>query len=74
MQSGGSFALGLKVKTPRGRSNVGEKLRAREMAGDTIDQLTDTTAAPDDQTERKQRLLKGAEEFQGVRVDRPNKR
>lgn len=66
-------ALGLRVKTPRGRSSDSQKARAREMAGDTIDQMMDATATLNDQAVRKQRLLKGPEEFQRVRVDRQNK-
>jgi hypothetical protein len=50
------------------------KGRAREMAGNTIDKLSDVTASPDDQATRKRRLLKGPEEFQAVRVDRPNRK
>jgi hypothetical protein len=32
--------------------------------------MADTAATPDDQATRKKRLLKGPEEFQGVRKDR----
>lgn len=63
--------LGLAVKTGRSKSSEGQKLRAREMAGKAIDRMTDTTAHPDDQTNRKHRLLKGPEEFRDARVDRP---
>jgi hypothetical protein len=67
--------LGLTVKAAKGRATTeGQKLRAREMAGKTIDKMTDTTAAPDDQATRKRRLLKGPEEFRAVRVDRPNRK
>jgi hypothetical protein len=63
--------LGLTVK-PKGRqTKEDQKLRAREMAGDAIDGMTDATAHPDDQVSRKRRLLKGPEEFREVRVDRP---
>ena len=64
-------ALGLTVKTKGRQSKEGQKLRAREMAGNTIDDMSDTKANPDDQASRKRRLLKGPEEFRGVRVDRP---
>ena len=63
--------LGLTVKTKGRQSKEGQKLRAREMAGNTIDDMSDTAANPDDQASRKRRLLKGPEEFRGVRVDRP---
>ena len=48
--------------------------RAREMAGNTIDKLKDTKASPDDQVSRKRRLVKGPEEFQNIRRDRPNRK
>jgi hypothetical protein len=67
--------LGLTVKAAKGRTTAeGQKLRAREMAGKTIDKMTDTTAAADDQATRKRRLLKGPEEFRAVRVDRPSRK
>jgi hypothetical protein len=63
--------LGLTAKADGRQSSAGQKLRARELAGKTIDRMTDTTADPDDQASRKRRLLKGPEEFRDVRVDRP---
>jgi len=66
--------LGLTVRTKARPSNEGQKHRAREMAGNTIDDMTDTTAPPDDQATRKRRLLKGPEEFRDARVDRPKRK
>ena len=66
--------LGLTVKAKGRRASEGQKLRAREMAGNAIDKMTDTTAAPEDQATRKRRLLKGPEEFREARVDRPKKK
>ena len=66
--------LGLAVKTKGRQSSEGQKLRAREMAGNAIDKMTDTAATPVDQATRKKRLLKGPEEFRTVRVDRPNRK
>jgi hypothetical protein len=72
--------LGLTVKTkspptkedrPKGED---KKQRAREMAGKTIDKLTDSTATSDDQASRKRRLVKGPEEFQNARRERPNRK
>jgi hypothetical protein len=63
--------LGLTMKSKRRQTPEDQKLRAREMAGDAIDGMTDATAHPDDQISRKRRLLKGPEEFRNVRVDRP---
>lgn len=51
-----------------------QKVRAKELAGGAIDKLTDAEAAPDDQASRKQRLLKGPEEFREARVDRKSKK
>ena len=48
------------------------KLRAREMAGSEIDKIADASVSPDDQASRKRRLVKGPEEFQNIRRDRPN--
>ena len=63
--------LGLTMNAEGRAPSEGQKVRAREMAGKAIDKMTDTTAAPDDQAARKKRLLKGPEEFQEVRVNRP---
>ncbi|MDA9506277.1 hypothetical protein XI09_16875 [Bradyrhizobium sp. CCBAU 11386] len=48
--------------------------RAKELAGKTIDKLTDPAATSSDQASRKRRLVKGPEEFQSVRRDRPNRK
>jgi hypothetical protein len=45
--------------------------RARRLAGDTIDRLVDKSAPPQEQAKRKRRLLKGPQEFQGMRADLP---
>ncbi|MCP1842868.1 hypothetical protein ACVIHI_004212 [Bradyrhizobium sp. USDA 4524] len=44
--------------------------RARELAGDAIHKVTDSTASQDDQASRKRKLIKGPEEFHKVRRDR----
>jgi hypothetical protein len=49
------------------------KQRARDLAGVAVDEMTDTTASADDQASRKRRLIKGPEEFQNARRDRPNR-
>jgi hypothetical protein len=66
-------ALGLKAKTQSGQSSEVQKIRAREMAGNTIDKLSDTAASPNDQASRKRRLIKGPAEFESVRRDRNGK-
>ncbi|WP_223970619.1 hypothetical protein [Bradyrhizobium sp. RD5-C2] len=49
------------------------KQRARELASNAIDKVTDPAASPDDQASRKRRLIKGPGEFQKVRRDRKRK-
>ena len=62
--------LGLAVQASDRESKEGQRRRAREIAGDTIDGMNDSKATPDDQASRKIRLLKGPAEFRDVRVDR----
>lgn len=62
--------LGLQIKGSAKQSNGDQKARAKEMAGNAIDQLADAAATPDDQASRKRRLVKGPEEFREARVDR----
>jgi hypothetical protein len=45
-------------------------VKAKELAGMTIDRLVDSAAPAEEQAGRKRRLLKGPEEFRDVRVDR----
>ena len=48
--------------------------RAFELAGSALDEMTDTEASADDQGNRRRRLIRGPEEFQSVRRDRPNRK
>ena len=66
--------LGLTVKAKDRPKGEHPRQRAREMAGNAIDKMTDTTASPNDQAGRKRRLIKGPDEFQKVRVDRPRQK
>jgi hypothetical protein len=66
--------LGLTLKTKDRAKGEHPRQRAREMAGNAIDKMTDTTASPNHQAGRKQRLIKGPEEFQELRVDRPRRK
>jgi hypothetical protein len=43
--------------------------KSSELAAAAIDKLADETAPADEQAARKRRLLKGPEEFQGLRVN-----
>jgi hypothetical protein len=61
--------LGLTAKAKGRRPSEGQRLRAREMASKTIDEISDATATPGDQATRKKRLLKGPKEFQEMRMD-----
>jgi hypothetical protein len=47
---------------------------ARDLAAAQIDRLIDPAAQPEEKANRKRRLLKGPEEFQETRVDRPGRR
>ena len=66
--------LGLTAKAKGRQPDEGQRLRAREMAGKAIDEMTDTAATPAAQAKRKTRLLKGPEEFREVRVDRATRK
>jgi len=72
--------IGLTVKTespPKGEDRPkgdDQNQRAREMAGSAIDKIADASVSPDDQVSRKRRLVKGPEEFQNIRRDRPNRK
>ncbi|MGY3396444.1 hypothetical protein ACVWW6_009035 [Bradyrhizobium sp. USDA 3311] len=68
------IGLGKSVPAKVTSSAEASSERAREMAGNTIDKLKDTKASPDDQVSRKRRLVKGPEEFQNIRRDRPNRK
>jgi hypothetical protein len=45
--------------------------RAKTLAWKTLESLTPGAADDDDKTRRKLRLIKGPEEFQGIRIDQP---
>ena len=67
--------LGLKDATPtKTNRTTSNKLRARELAAEAIDKVTDPAAPPEERAQRRRRLTKGPEEFQEVRVDRPKAR
>lgn len=73
-------AIGLSIKIEsqgksedmKGRRDA--KQRARELAADAINEIADTAASPEAQVSRKRRLVKGPEEFQSIRRDRPNRK
>jgi hypothetical protein len=45
--------------------------KARAMAGQEMDRLSDASATEDERQRRKRRLLKGPKEFRDVRSNRP---
>ena len=54
------------------QASVGRATSA-DLAGRTIDRLTDPAAPAEDQAKRKRRLLKGPKEFRDMRGDGPSK-
>ena len=47
------------------------RAKAKKFAAEQIDRMGNSTATAEEQAGRKQRLLKGPEEFREARVDRP---
>jgi hypothetical protein len=66
--------LGLTVKAGSKQGSRARAETASEMASDQLDELVDRSTSAEQQANRKRRLLKGPEEFQNVRVDRPAKK
>ena len=66
--------LGLGIRTRSKQGSEARANRAKELASTAIDSLT--AGAPDnaEKSSRKGRLIKGPEEFQKVRLDRPQRR
>lgn len=62
--------IGLSVDRPQAQTSVRKAAKAKRMAGEAIDDLTDKKASTADQAHRKRTLLSGPEEFRDVRVDR----
>ena len=63
--------LGLTVKSLPKQTSRARAAKANAMAGKQLDELVDASASADQQATRKGRLLRGPEEFQSVRIDRP---
>jgi len=63
--------LGLTVGAKQKQTTAVTADRAKELASKTIDSLTADVANNDEKASRKRRLIKGPEEFQEARVDRP---
>jgi len=65
--------IGLTAKTKSAPSERQRVLLA-DLASKAIDSMTAGMPDSDEKASRKRRLLKGPEEFQNVRVDRPAKK
>lgn len=63
--------IGLATKAKPREPAPARAARAKELAAGVIDRLTPAAADVEERASRKQRLLKGPEEFREVRVDRP---
>jgi hypothetical protein len=63
--------IGLATKAKPRQPAPARTARAKELAAGVIDRLTPATADVEEKASRKQRLLKGPEEFREMRVDRP---
>ena len=63
--------LGLTVRTKSKQPTAARAERAKTLAWKTLESLTLGAADDDEKTSRKRRLVKGPEEFQGVRIDQP---
>lgn len=63
--------LGLTIRTKSKQGSAARAERAKELASNTIDNLTAATPESNEKVDRKGNLIKGPEEFRQVRVDRP---
>jgi hypothetical protein len=64
--------LGLRVKTEeKPVRRPGRRLRARELATEAIEKISDPSAPPEERAQRRRRLTKGPSEFREARVDQP---
>jgi hypothetical protein len=63
--------LGLTVGGKQQHTTAATADRAKELASKAIDSLTAGAPNNDEKASRKRRLIKGPEEFQEARVDRP---
>ena len=63
------IAMGLASAPAATRSGKTTKAKASELAGETIDRLSDRSAPAEEQATRKRRLIKGPPEFRAMRND-----
>jgi hypothetical protein len=65
--------LGLTVKTKAKQPSAARAVRAKELATNAIEKISDPTAPPEERAQRRRRLTKGPSEFREHRVDLPAK-
>ena len=58
------------VRAQQASARPGRAAKAREMAGQAVDRLTDPSATDEERQSRKRRLLKGPKEFRDIRDKR----
>jgi Arc/MetJ-type ribon-helix-helix transcriptional regulator len=64
--------LGLTVRATKSKQAPQARAdRAKELAAQAIDEMSDPAALPEEHAQRRRRLTKGPEEFRDLRVDRP---
>ena len=61
--------MGLSHSPDRGRLSDAARAHASAMAGDVVDQLTDSMAPEEEQQQRKRKLIHGPREFREIRRD-----
>jgi hypothetical protein len=66
--------VGLSVSKPPKVTSAKSAAQASDMAGDLIDNLVDQSASAEVREGRKRQLVKGPEEFRGIRKDHPEKK
>jgi hypothetical protein len=62
---------GLTVRPKAKQPSPAHATRAKELARTAIEKMSDGTAHPEEQAQRRQRLTKGPLEFREGRIDQP---
>jgi len=63
--------LGKPIRPKRKQAPAARAARAKELASSAIATMTDPSVPAEERAQRRHRLIKGPEEFQELRVDRP---
>jgi hypothetical protein len=67
----GKYDLGRGEADPMKRRSPEDVAKARDLADQQIDKLSDQSASAEERQARKQRLVKGPREFRDIRDDLP---